>query len=90
MDAVDGTLHAVAPSKPTFRYDVYDAGAGGARDTFGFSVYTTTGNSTTLYHAAANGPISQTGTGSATNMIAIGGVSAGADISAPPGNKAGQ
>jgi len=90
MDAVDGTLYDLAPNKPTFRYDAFDHGAGGDGDTFGFSVYTTSGKTTTLYHAAANGPNPQDGTSSATNQVQIGGVGAGADINAPPGNKSGQ
>ncbi len=89
LDAVDATLYNLAPiGKATFRYDVYDAGVGGASDTFGFSVYVTSGGKTSLYHAAADDSITQSGTSSATNMVQIGGT--GADISAPPGNKAGQ
>ena len=89
MDALDGHIYTnLALSKPTFRYDAYDNGAGGASDTFGISVYTTAQGSTTLNHVAADGTNPQNGTGSPTNMVGIAGT--GADINAPPGNKNGQ
>ncbi len=86
VDAINpATTYNFAPQKPTFRYDAYDASPGSVGDTFGLTVYTTTGKTTTSYHEAASGPTTQSGTGVPTNMAQIGGV--GADISAPPGNR---
>ncbi|MCJ7709648.1 MAG: hypothetical protein MUQ32_02350, partial [Chloroflexi bacterium] len=79
------TTYDLLPPKLTLRYDAYDAAPGPTRDTFGISVYTTSGATTTLYHTAVNPETTQTGTSVATNTTLIAGN--GADISAPPGNR---
>ena len=79
------TYQNLLPPKVTFRYDAYDNGPGPTLDTFGLSAYTTTGSTTRLYHTSLATPVQQTGTSVATNRAPIAG--AGAEISAPPGNR---
>jgi hypothetical protein len=74
VDAMTGVHYAQFEfGGGTFRLDLTDSAAGGTSDKYGFTAYRKDGS---VFHQAylpASGAISQTGTGAATNQVALGG-----------------